>query len=142
MDDLKQSNAVDFLSRVVYIAWYIWKARNEAIFNFTPLHPELTMKRALEAFHEFMEIKVPTPIHMDNPTIEDVTSHWRAPDQGFFMLNCDVATGKDGVDAKIAVTVRDWKGKLLDRAVKTVSAFSPFTGNSWLFVRRVEWSKR
>lgn len=33
-------------------------------------------------------------------------------------LNCDVVTGKDGDDAKIAVTVRDWKGKLLDGVVK------------------------
>lgn len=46
-----------FLSRVVNIAWYIWKPRNEFIFNSDPIIPEKNVRRALEAFREFSEIR-------------------------------------------------------------------------------------
>lgn len=83
MDLLKKDNASNFLERMVFIAWYIWKARNEVVFNSTLPNPELTMRRALDAFREFSNSLVPTHIHMDNPTIEDIISQWRASDRGF-----------------------------------------------------------
>lgn len=58
MDLLKKDDASNFLERMVFIAWYIWKARNEAIFNFSPINPELTMRRAFKAFREFLESMV------------------------------------------------------------------------------------
>lgn len=59
MDDLKDSDAVDFLNKVVFIAWYIWKARNDAIFNSTPLNPELSMN--------FWKLRCLLPVQLDNP---------------------------------------------------------------------------
>lgn len=83
MELCKKEEGINLLERVVFIAWYIWKARNEVVFNSTLPNPELTMRRALEAFREFSDSLVPTRIHMDNPTIEDIISQWRASDRGF-----------------------------------------------------------
>lgn len=49
VDDLKGKDLIQFLSKVVTIAWYIWKSRNEFVFSSNPIDPEKTMRRAGEA---------------------------------------------------------------------------------------------
>lgn len=123
MDILNKDDASNFLERIVYIAWFIWKARNEAIFNFYPINPEVTMRRAFEAFREYSESMVSPLIHVDNPNIEDFISQWRAPERGCLKLNCDVAVSKFGKEAKMAVTVRDYEGALINGAVGSACIF-------------------
>lgn len=69
----------------------------------SPIDPERTVRTALEALCEFSEIRVPRLVHMDNLSFGDSLSHWKAPDQGCFKFNCDIAVSKDGQD-----TVLQW----------------------------------
>ncbi|KAH7856324.1 hypothetical protein Vadar_000093 [Vaccinium darrowii] len=108
--------------------WFIWKSRNEFIFNVFPINLEATLKRALEAFREYSVIKVPNLVHRDKPTVVDRISHWKAPDHGCFKINCDVAMGSNGKDAKVAIVLRDWRGSLVDVLVGSVVASSPLQG--------------
>ncbi|KAH7843546.1 hypothetical protein Vadar_018002 [Vaccinium darrowii] len=125
----------NFLGKVVTIAWFIWKSRNEFIFNVFPINPEATMKRALEALREYSMIKVPNLVHRDNPTVVDRISHWGAPDHGCFKINCDVVVGLNGKDAKVAVVLRDWRGSLVDGLVGSEVVSSPLQGEL-LAIRR------
>lgn len=117
VETLAIKGACDHLGRAALIAWFIWKVRNEFVFDSAYLNPELTMKRALEAIREYTEVVVSSPIHMDNPNIVDNISQWRATDRGRVKVNCDVAVKGDGTDAKVAVTIRDWKGSLINGMV-------------------------
>ncbi|KAI8571342.1 hypothetical protein RHMOL_Rhmol01G0112500 [Rhododendron molle] len=128
VDALKGKELNLFLSRVVTIAWYIWKSRNEFVFSSNPVNPEKMMRRAEEALQEFTEIRVPGLVRMDNPPTEDIPSRWRAPDQGCFKLNCDVAIKKNGKDAVCAMVQRDWKGQILNGSANHVKVTSSLQG--------------
>ncbi|KAI8553628.1 hypothetical protein RHMOL_Rhmol05G0030900 [Rhododendron molle] len=117
-----------YLERVVFIAWYIWKARNEVVFNSGLPNPEWTMRRALEAFREFSDAVVPSRFHMDNPTVEDFISQWRAPENGCFKLNCDATVGKNGEEASAAVVIRDNNGILVNGSAVLTSVSSSLQG--------------
>ncbi|XP_058196615.1 uncharacterized protein LOC131312697 [Rhododendron vialii] len=125
VDQLKKEDAMNFLERVVYIAWFIWKARNEVVFNLGMPNPEWTMRRALEAFREFSDVVVLSRFHMDNPNIEDFISQWRALENGCFKLNCDVVVGKNGKEASAAVVIRDSKGILVNGSTGLIKVSSP-----------------
>lgn len=61
---------------------------------------------------------------MDNPINQEEISNWRAPDMGKFKVNCDVAIPKDKREGKIAVVLRNYKGKVMDGFVQSVKATS------------------
>lgn len=65
---------------------------------------------------------------MDNPNIVDNISQWWAPDRGRVKVNCDVAVKGDGTDAKVSVTIRDWKGSLINGMVGSVKISSSLQG--------------
>lgn len=54
---------------------------------------------------------------MDNPNIVNNISQWWAPYRGRVKVKYDVAVKGDGADAKVAVTIRDWKGSLINGMV-------------------------
>ncbi|KAI8564191.1 hypothetical protein RHMOL_Rhmol03G0163100 [Rhododendron molle] len=109
--------------------------RNEFVFDSAYLNPELTMKRALEAIREYIKVVVSSPIHMDNLNIVDNISQWRTPDRGRVKVNCDVAVKGNGADAKVAVTIRDWKGSLINGKVGSVK-ISSFLQGELLAIRQ------
>ncbi|XP_058223256.1 uncharacterized protein LOC131332968 [Rhododendron vialii] len=117
VEALKGNLMLKFLGKVVMIGWQIWKSRNDFVFNSNPVDPETTMRRAIEALCEISGLRIPSLIHMDNPTAEDASSHWRAPDQGGLKINCDVAIKRNGRDAKCAAIIRDSRGAIVDGRV-------------------------
>ncbi|XP_058202998.1 uncharacterized protein LOC131317467 [Rhododendron vialii] len=127
-DVLKGKQLMSFLGRVVTIVWYIWKSRNDFVFNYNLVDPENTMRRAFEALHEFSDLRIPCLVHMDNPTVEVVSSHWRAPDHGNFKLNCDVAVHCNGRKGVCVVVLRNEAGSLLDGQVLKADISSPLHG--------------
>ncbi|KAI8544640.1 hypothetical protein RHMOL_Rhmol08G0312200 [Rhododendron molle] len=127
VEDLQEKELIRYLSRVVVIAWYIWKSRNEFVFNSDPINPEKTVRRIIEALKESREARVPQMIHMDNPAGVD-NSQWRAPNQGRFKFNCDVAVMKNGQEAACAAVVRNWNGKLIDGHVISATVSSSLQG--------------
>lgn len=128
MENLSASKAKSFLGKVALIAWYIWKARNEFIFRSLKVDPVATMFRISDAWSEVSNI-VETPIvHMDNPSSQEEVSTWRAPDKNHFKANCDVAIPKNGGEGKLAVLIRNWKGKILDGITRPIRALSSLHG--------------
>lgn len=67
-------------------------------------------------------------IHMDNPTVEDIISQWRALDCGFVKLNYDVAMKENGKEARVAVVIRDNKGALVNGTTVSSQISSPLQG--------------
>lgn len=55
-----------------YCVVYIWKSRNDFVFNYNSVDPENTMRRAFEALHEFSDIRIPDLVHMDKWTTQQL----------------------------------------------------------------------
>ncbi|KAI8560463.1 hypothetical protein RHMOL_Rhmol04G0257600 [Rhododendron molle] len=127
-ENLKGEQLSQFLGKAVTVAWFIWKTRNEFIFNSDPIFPEKTVRRAFQALREFSKTRIPPSIHVDNLSCEDNLSHWKAPDQGNFKFNCDVAVSSQGREAVAASVLRNWKGELVDGRVARAKISSPLQG--------------
>lgn len=110
---------------MVTIAWNIWKIRNEFVFRLDPIIPEKTVRKAIRGFSE---LRAPQLIYMDNLSVEDFPSQWKAPDHGRLKLNCDVAIRRNGQEAACASVVRDWAGRLIDGSVLVTKVSSPLQG--------------
>lgn len=128
VDVLNGKDLTRFLSRVIKVAWHIWKSKNEFIFSSNPINPKRTVRRADEASCEFSKIRVQRLIHMDNHFIGDVSSLCRAPNQGQFKLNCGIAIKKEGHEVALAVAQRNWKGQIVDGRASLVHLSSPLHG--------------
>lgn len=49
-----------------FLCWYMWKTRNEAIFNSTTPNPELSIKKAQNALEEMQSMVVQQPHSQPN----------------------------------------------------------------------------
>ncbi|KAI8543151.1 hypothetical protein RHMOL_Rhmol08G0195200 [Rhododendron molle] len=128
VDDLKGEQLMGYLEKIVMIAWHIWKSRNDFVFNYNPVDPERTLRKAFAAIYEFSELRIPSLIHTDNLTVEDVYSRWKAPDHGSFTLNCDVAVHHNGREGICAAVLRNSEGILVDGQVINAKINSPLHG--------------
>lgn len=128
LDSRPVEEAKSLLERVVFIAWYIWKSRNEFIFESVPVNPMATMLRAMEAYGEFLSISNSQQVPMDNPQTVDSYSQWRAPGRGSYKLNCDVAVVDNGKEGKTAAVIRDWKGSLVNGSTGSCEIASTLQG--------------
>lgn len=122
IDSIPPKDACDVISRVAFIAWYIWKARNEFIFRHVAVNPLDAMARASFAMPEFCTSVVTPQVHMDNHPVGN------APDCRSLKANCDIALKGNSSSRKIAVVIRDWKGIIVDGVAKSVSALSSLQG--------------
>lgn len=65
---------------------------------------------------------------MDNLSSGDFPSHWKAPDQGGFKFNCDIAVAKGVQDAAFAVVQRNWEGQIVNGFASLIKVTSPLQG--------------
>lgn len=128
IDSIPPKDACDVISRVAFIAWYIWKARNEFIFRHVAVNPLDAMARASFAMSEFCTSVVTPQVHMDNHPVGNAPSSWKAPDCRSLKANCDIALKGNSSSRKIAVVIQDWKGIIVDGVAKSVSALSSLQG--------------
>ncbi|KAI8551674.1 hypothetical protein RHMOL_Rhmol06G0204500 [Rhododendron molle] len=124
VDDLKGEQLMGYLEKIVMIAWHIWKSRNDFVFNYIPVDPERTLRKAFAAIHEFSDLRIPSLVHTDNLTVEDVSSQWKAPGHGSVKLNCDVAVHRNGRDG----VLRNSEGELVNGQVINAKINSPLHG--------------
>lgn len=106
----------------------IFGTHNEFVFRLDPIIPEKTVRKATVAIRGFSELRAPQLIYMDNLSVEDFPSQWKAPDHGRLKLNCDVAIRRNGQEAACASVVRDWAGRLIDGSVLVTKVSSPLHG--------------
>lgn len=63
-------------------------------------------------------------VHMDNPSIQEDVSTWRAPDKGKLKINYDVTIPSNNSKGRMEIIFRNWKGKVLDGFARSVAVCS------------------
>lgn len=117
---------------VAWIGWYIWKDRNNFVFNHIPVEPSSTLHRARVAMAEF-EAGVSHRVVglFGQPTqIAAATTRWDPPRLGVYKVNCDVAVLQGSSRAAVAAVLRDEHGCLVDGLTKKLCISSPFQGEA------------
>ncbi|KAI8543672.1 hypothetical protein RHMOL_Rhmol08G0237200 [Rhododendron molle] len=128
VDKMTVPEATEYMGFVALVAWHIWKTRNSFVFRKIRIDPRDTLAAINHARMETSWILEIPDVHMDTPSPQEDISTWRAPDRGHFKANCDVAIPKGGGEGKLAVVIRDWKGKILDGLTRTTVASSTLSG--------------
>lgn len=137
---LNKKEATAMVSKVAFIAWNIWKSRNNFIFRNYDLkkkkfifrnekvNPAVVMSKANFACLEFQNACAIPTVHMENQPVIDGLSTWVAPDLMNFKANCDVALKNGDDNNRIAVGVRDDKGTPMDGLTKSPRIVSVLHG--------------
>lgn len=122
----------NLLSIIFFTGWYVWKARNEFIFNNLPLSPPATTSRITQAWigdqHQ----------HSGDisPIVECLTpallgeQGWHPPPAGEFKINCDASFSTNRNIASATAILRDSKGRLVDGLVSSFSSSSAFAAEA------------
>ncbi|KAF7152182.1 hypothetical protein RHSIM_Rhsim01G0199300 [Rhododendron simsii] len=112
------------MGKIMFLAWQIWKSRNDWVFNHIPVDPQETMAKANFGWSEFQGSLGNQEIsrhHMEQVT---TGTHWECPEEGWVKANCDVTLKKGSPKAAIAVVLRNYKGEVLDGCSSLVDASS------------------
>ena len=107
-----------------YLCWFIWKARNEFIFNGIDPKVSIVISKAVAASFEYglasrklcqssFDVFIPGP------------SRWSAPCPGMVKINCDGAFSKNLNLGVAAFVVRDHTGALVDGKTSFIYCSSP-----------------
>ncbi|KAL7205152.1 hypothetical protein ACSBR2_018139 [Camellia fascicularis] len=114
------ADGVHFFSQVAWIGWFIWKGRNEFIFNHKPIHPLSLLHRARKASAEYeaaSDLGVSLRPQVLAPATVS-TVHWVPPTSGQFKINCDVAMQSGSSQAVAAAILRDSTGQMIDGLIQ------------------------
>lgn len=114
------------LSQIALIGWYIWKARNDFIFNSVPVNPSDTLQRIHHGWNEyFLQGREETIVALaDNSTDVDTASGWTPPRVGTVKVNCDASFHRSSPKAAAAAIMRDSKGQFINGIVTSFFAAS------------------
>lgn len=124
----KENELIHFLSKVVTIAWLVWKTRNEFIFSSNPINPKKTVKRAVEAIRKKLRVKGPKVGPSRKPLLWGHSFPLEDSRSRKLNLNCETSISKVGNDAVYAVVQRNWKGEIINDLASPVKAASPLHG--------------
>lgn len=128
LESMPKTEAMDFLSKVTFIAWNIWKGRNDFVFCNERVNPTILMAKANFAQLEFSSTRVTHSVQMDNQPIANVPSGWVASDVSKIKVNCDVTFKEGDTNNTVAVVMRDHAGELVEGRVKTSKISSALHG--------------
>lgn len=119
----------DILSRCIFLAWHVWKARNDWIFNGVPVNPRTVMAKASAMWKEFNECEMTHTSQGQTTTRDGEDSCWQPPHEGSMKVNCDAAVSGTSKVA-IATLLRDHKGIIVDGQACLVRASSVLQGEA------------
>lgn len=120
------------LNQVFLIGWYIWKARNDFIFNHIPVHPSETLSKIARAWFEGQEQGTTDLIsNTVSPRPACYRDHrWHPPWVGAVKFNCDASFRANGEKASAAVLLRNSDGHLLDGLASVFYSSSSFAAEA------------
>ncbi|XP_043705245.1 uncharacterized protein LOC122655069 [Telopea speciosissima] len=100
------------LSRASFICWYLWRARNELVFNGKAWTPTEVLIVAEKAFQEFaaatlMPGGLPPASFVGTP---QTCQHWEPPPVGVIKVNCDAVLPKGKAKGGLGLIFRDHTG--------------------------------
>lgn len=103
------------MTKLAFTLWYVWKARNEAIFKHKSPHPAQLvgrLKGAIDEFHsvqakkqQVRALKPRDPSH--------IPATWQRPTDGVIKINVDGSFIKETWEAGIAGIARDSLGRVI-----------------------------
>lgn len=120
----------DCLGKCIFLAWQIWKSRNDWVFNHVPVDPRETITRAAKAWEEFILNQSTQNLHRNLNISPQANPCWSPPAPGYLKINCDVAKHKKDPKVTIAAIVRDDKGNLIGGRVARSYASSVLQGEA------------
>ncbi|XP_028110248.1 uncharacterized protein LOC114308781 [Camellia sinensis] len=105
-------------------SWYIWKARNNWVFNHNPSSPSQVLAQVGDYWQEISNLQLMARAQNGSvrPALGSV--RWTPPDQGHYKLNCDASFAKDCSKTSLVVILRDWRGNLVDGTTTMVHVSS------------------
>ncbi|KAL7193561.1 hypothetical protein ACSBR2_025213 [Camellia fascicularis] len=81
------------LCSMVWVAWCIWKTRNEYIFNHIPVDPIVVIATAKRVEAEFLATCADASTSSETLAgAQCLVPHWVPPPSGIWKINCDSAT--------------------------------------------------
>ncbi|KAG5557644.1 hypothetical protein RHGRI_007781 [Rhododendron griersonianum] len=128
LESMPKTEAMDFLSKVTFITWNIWKGRNDFVFRNERVNPTIVMARANFAQLEFSSTCVTRSVPMDNQPIADVPFGWVASDVSKIKVNCDVVFKERDTNNTVAVVMHDHAREHVQGRVKTSKISSALHG--------------
>lgn len=91
------------------LAWQIWKARNQWIFESVPLNPRETVRKSLKLFQEVRAAEMLNNIPLRQ---QKHPAKWSPPPEGMLKLNSDVAVFGNG-EVGFGFVLRNSEGNIL-----------------------------
>ncbi|KAG5561153.1 hypothetical protein RHGRI_004238 [Rhododendron griersonianum] len=116
----------DYFPKVIFLCWFIWKARNELIFHSTNQLPHVVVARALGAWDEFLSATESSTNQLSRSPQPSTSLHWIPPVAGSLKINCDASWSKGLNRGWGGIILRDNRGNLIDGRRFKISATSAF----------------
>ncbi|GMQ05608.1 hypothetical protein CsSME_00050572 [Camellia sinensis var. sinensis] len=116
---------------MIWLAWHIWKSRNDFVFKYHPFDPCSIIFKAEKDFGEFARVS-PISQHSTShlSSLREESRSWIPPRQGRFKANCDVAIRPGSSRVSTAVLLRDCKGSVVEGAVRMEGVRSVMQGEA------------
>ncbi|XP_028055940.1 uncharacterized protein LOC114260082 [Camellia sinensis] len=108
------------LCSMVWVAWTIWKGRNDHLFNHHQVDPSGVIAKAKRDEAEFLAscLATLTP-QIGASGMNSGCSSWFPPPRGLWKFNCDAAVDLKHGMGTVVVLLRDHTGQLVDGMVRT-----------------------
>ncbi|KAF7140294.1 hypothetical protein RHSIM_Rhsim06G0103400 [Rhododendron simsii] len=118
----------DIFTKTVFLCWFIWKARNDLVFQSLKQSPVSIVARAMGAWDEFISAtETISSTHQSRHSSPPLPSfHWIPPGAGSMKINCDASWSKDLKRGWGGIILRDDRGHLVDGRRFRISASSAF----------------
>ncbi|KAG5556480.1 hypothetical protein RHGRI_006924 [Rhododendron griersonianum] len=117
-----------FFAKAIFLCWFIWKARNDLVFQSLKQSPFSTVARALGAWDEFVSATETTSsTHQSPPSSLPLPSSVRIPPgAGSLKINCDASWSRDLKRGWGGIILRDNCGHLVNGRRFRISSTSAF----------------
>ncbi|KAH7852348.1 hypothetical protein Vadar_023748 [Vaccinium darrowii] len=115
--------AIDLINKMAWTTWFIWKGRNDFVFNHLSPDRLSTVLAVAHARSEFASsVFYPKLILEVVPRLAN--SAWRKQSVGSLKINCDAAFSNNGTDTTAGVVIRNHLGHMVDGAFKKFKSSS------------------
>ncbi|RYR23091.1 hypothetical protein Ahy_B03g068364 [Arachis hypogaea] len=118
-------------SRVGFLVWEVWKARNQAVHHRSKPSPLLVIQNAKQMEIDFADVVEEPAISSNHDRRTDRRVTWRPPPPGWIKCNVDAAFREVYSAGATAAVFRDHAGSLLTASNHRIAASSPLAAEAF-----------
>ncbi|XP_016177823.1 uncharacterized protein LOC107620121 [Arachis ipaensis] len=118
-------------SRVGFLVWEVWKARNQAVHHRSKPSPLLVIQNAKQMEIDFANVVEEPAISSNHDRRTDRRVTWRPPPPGWIKCNVDAAFREVYSGGATAAVFRDHAGSLLTASNHRIAASSPLAAEAF-----------